>query len=235
MFLNFGKEINGLKKFWNKRAKEYDNYMSASAGYTKLINEIINTANPKDRDIGIDIGAGTGALTVPLSTMVQNLYAIDTSCEMLKILKAKLKRKNITNVETISADIRRMPLISTSVTLIVTNYCLHHLKDGERSHAIREFYRILKQNGRIVIGDVMFSQDEKKKIMRERLEEKKRKMKYINYLKMRILEILQFSRRYKNEYPIPSEMWITILHNACFKNLSYKRLKFGNSIVYGEK
>ena len=51
---------------------------------------------------------------------------------------------------------------------VITTYAFHHVPDGEKENAIKEMLRVLKYDGKIVIGDVMFeSEKEKRRISEE--------------------------------------------------------------------
>lgn len=222
-----------VKEFWNRMANEYDKYASTHAGYAEQIKELINIASPAEKDIAMDVGCGTGTLSILLAQMVKRLYAIDISMKMIKILLTKAGAKNI-NIEVITADARSIPLLSSSVDLVISNYSLHHLRNEGKISAVREFYRVLKPHGRVVIGDVMFSPNDRERVMKERLEATKKMLGRKGYFQMRIGELLCPSRYYE-EYNISIEEWHKILSYTGFRNINCKMLAYGNGIIYGQK
>jgi SAM-dependent methyltransferase len=48
-----------------------------------------------------------------------------------------------------------LPLADASATLVVSNYCYHHLSDDDKERGLREVLRVLRPGGRVVIGDMM--------------------------------------------------------------------------------
>ena len=52
----------------------------------------------------IDAGCGQGAYTMPLSTIVDSVLAIDRNPSNIKHLQNRLKRKGIKNVEFLQID-----------------------------------------------------------------------------------------------------------------------------------
>jgi 16S rRNA (adenine1518-N6/adenine1519-N6)-dimethyltransferase len=57
------------------------------------------------RSVVLEIGAGLGALTVPLAREAARVLAVEKDRELLPLLKMELLAKKITNVEVIAADI----------------------------------------------------------------------------------------------------------------------------------
>jgi 16S rRNA (adenine1518-N6/adenine1519-N6)-dimethyltransferase len=57
------------------------------------------------RSVVLEIGAGLGALTVPLARKAARVLAVEKDRELLPLLKTELLAKEITNVEVIAADI----------------------------------------------------------------------------------------------------------------------------------
>jgi len=82
-------------------------------------------ALPADAEVA-DIGAGTGYFTVRLAEQVPEgrVFAVDIQPEMLDLLRARLSRDGITNVELVqgSVDDPRLPLNSIDAALLVDAY-----------------------------------------------------------------------------------------------------------------
>lgn len=104
----------------------------------------------------VDLGAGTGLLTLALACAVEHVTALDISERMLDRLDAAAATDGITNLSLVQGDLRALPLEDESVTLAVSNYAFHHLEDGAKELALAETRRILVPGGRLVICDMMF-------------------------------------------------------------------------------
>lgn len=61
-------------------------------------------------DSVLDLGCGEGSITIPLSNIANNITAIDSSKNMLKILKEKCEKKDISNIETIEEKLEEVTL-----------------------------------------------------------------------------------------------------------------------------
>jgi len=98
-----------------------------------------------------DIGAGSGAFTMPLTELVWRtgeVYACDISHEMLDYIKSKSQRVN--NLELILTKEDHIPLPDGSIDLALMMNVLHEL-DGNGT--LKEVLRILRPGGRFAVGD----------------------------------------------------------------------------------
>lgn len=147
--------------FW-RRSKGWDAHvrdleqLADTPGFLRLRQEIIALArlNPDDR--ALDIGAGTGLLTLAAAPQVRHVCALDISLAMCRHLEATLVRDAITNVDVVAGEATDLPLADGSVEVVLSNYCFHHLSDADKRRALDEVGRVLRPGGCLVIGDMMF-------------------------------------------------------------------------------
>ena len=141
---------------WDERVEAWEK-VAASDAFLEIRDRIVELADPRQDDLCVDLGAGTGLLTLALAPRVQELVAVDISERMLERLDDTAAADGVDNVEPLVADLRRLPLEDESATLVVSNYAFHHLDDPGKELALAEARRILRPGGRLVIGDMMFS------------------------------------------------------------------------------
>ena len=130
--------------------------VARGAGFGHLRDRIFELAAPRPEDVVVDIGAGTGLLTLSIAERVAKLWAIDISPLMGEYLRAKAASAGLDNIETVTASAVSLPLVDASADLVVSNYCFHHLDDDGKRRALHEVHRVLKPGGRFVFGDMMF-------------------------------------------------------------------------------
>lgn len=91
----------GLAGYWDKIAAERFHRLSKNK---KSSEKQVEELNLKQTDIVLDIGCGTGRLTLPIAKRVKAVYGIDISKEMLEIVKRESKKEGLKNVKLINAD-----------------------------------------------------------------------------------------------------------------------------------
>lgn len=141
---------------WDGRVEAWEE-VAASEAFVVIRDRIVELAEPRLDDTVVDLGAGTGLLALALAPRVHELVAVDISQRMLDRLDDAAIADGLHNVDTVAADLRRLPLEDESATLVVSNYAFHHLDDVAKELALAEARRILRPGGRLVICDMMFS------------------------------------------------------------------------------
>ncbi len=104
----------------------------------------------------VDLGAGSGQLSIPFARQAARVVAIDISQSMIELLLTNAEVAGLTNIETRVGPIESIQLPSGSVDLVVSNYALHHLRDPDKALAIKAAAGWLRPGGRVVVGDMMF-------------------------------------------------------------------------------
>lgn len=139
---------------WGRRADTWDD--EGSAGLTKVVSAVVDTCRPADDAVAVDLGCGSGQVTIPLAARVRRVLAIDLSRPLIARLTTKLRAAGVGNVTPVTRPIESLDLAPGSVDLVVSNYALHHLRDADKARLMRRSYQWLRPGGRLVIGDMMF-------------------------------------------------------------------------------
>jgi predicted TPR repeat methyltransferase len=98
---------------------------------SEVAASIRNTLHLSNTWDALDIGCGTGLVTLALAPHVGSITGIDSSCAMLDKLSEKVKTFGITNVKTALCDLSVGQLPEGKFHLIVSAMTLHHIKDPE--------------------------------------------------------------------------------------------------------
>ena len=99
--------MNSDKRDFDKEAAAWDE----NPGRVRMTNAIADAIAEEiklkaDMDV-LDFGCGTGLITVRLSPLVHSVTAVDGSQGMLDVLQAKIRSRNLTNVETRRLDFEK--------------------------------------------------------------------------------------------------------------------------------
>jgi len=98
----------------------------------------------------LEIGAGTGRITIPLLKQGLDVTALDIAPKMLKILKEKAKKENI-EVKTIHADMINFRLKNKFEAIIITFRTFQHMYSvNDQLKALKNIKRHLMPNGTLI-------------------------------------------------------------------------------------
>lgn len=106
-----------------------------------------------------DLGAGEGMISQLLAEKAKKVYCIDSSKSMVRIGKELAQSKNLANLTYKHGDIEKVPLPKGSVDLALMSQSLHHAQRPEV--ALSEAFRILREDGQLVVLDLKKHQFEK--------------------------------------------------------------------------
>jgi SAM-dependent methyltransferase len=146
--------MSGLRKDWDWRLVEVEQLAERGA-FQGLLDAIVGRAKPRPEDRAVDVGAGTGRLTLALARRVQRVWALESSPGAVDYLRGKAASAGFRNIETVVASALSLPLGDAAADLVVSNYCFHHVSDRDKLRALSEVHRVLVPGGRVVIGDMM--------------------------------------------------------------------------------
>ena len=143
-------------------ADEYDKTVSASdekstypfAGYQKILGLIFQTVTKIPNASVLDIGFGTGVLTAKLYEHDCFVYGQDFSSRMVELASEKMPNAHLYQGDFSKGLVE--PLRNQRYDYIIATYSLHHLTDAQKSTFLAELRGCLKENGRILVGDVAF-------------------------------------------------------------------------------
>jgi ubiquinone/menaquinone biosynthesis C-methylase UbiE len=150
------RNIARQQRFWTRRAASWDHGAGNNPGLVRVVQQVIAEADPQPGEKALDLGCGSGQVTLALARSVASVLAVDVSAKMIDLLLENAAKDGVTNVEGTAIPIEQLDFEPGSLDLVVTNYALHHLRDEDKPVLVRNVYRWLRPGGRFVIGDMMF-------------------------------------------------------------------------------
>lgn len=124
------------------------------AGYKKVLGFIFKTIMETANAVVLDIGFGTGTLTTKLYEQGCSIYGQDFSTRMIALASEKMPYAHLYQGDFSKGLVE--PLRDRRYDYIVATYSLHHLTDTQKRVFLSELRNHLKENGKIIIGDVAF-------------------------------------------------------------------------------
>lgn len=143
-------------RFWTRQAVTWDHGAGNNPGLVKVVDQVVAQSGAQASDHAVDLGCGSGQVTLALAPRVASVLAVDISEKMIALLLDNARAKGIENVEGTALPVEQLDFARGSVDLVVTNYALHHLRDEDKPVLVERVHGWLRPGGRFVIGDMMF-------------------------------------------------------------------------------
>ena len=100
----------------------------------------------------LEIGCGTGLLTLLLQPHVRSITALDSSAGMLGILESRIRDDGIFGITTRLMDLEGEDAWEGNYDLVVSSMTLHHIHNVP--HLIHQCFSVLKPGGTLAIADL---------------------------------------------------------------------------------
>jgi ubiquinone/menaquinone biosynthesis C-methylase UbiE len=127
-------------------------YYIESIEYKENIRKFLQILSDNPDSVILDAGCGVGEFLIPLSYKCKFIYGIDISNGSIKQCSEKLKEKRIQNASLQVSSLTRIPFENNSIDKILCVSVLHYLDFTEIEMSIREFKRVLKKDGVLIIN-----------------------------------------------------------------------------------
>lgn len=141
-------------------AASYDRVSEAYARFTDLTTQalaesVVHLAALQPGDRVLDVGTGTGIVALEagrrLAAAGGRVAGVDISGGQLAVARRKGQEAGVGSVVQFArCDAESLPFADGSFDVIVSLFALLHFPDPER--AVREMFRVLRPQGRLVIG-----------------------------------------------------------------------------------
>lgn len=116
------------------------------------------------RDLGlgptrtlVDLGAGTGELSLAAAQICLRVVAVDVSAAMLDVVRAKALQRGATSLEVVRAGFLSYEHAGEQADFVYTRNALHHLPDFWKGIALWRIAKLLRPGGSLMLRDLIFS------------------------------------------------------------------------------
>lgn len=210
---------------WNRRTDSWEHQVEGSPAFEQIRWELMVASELKRTDRVLDLGAGTGFITLPISSKANEVVAVDVSEKMLDVLRVKATEQGITNVTHMVADLTELSFPDNSFDVIVSSYALHHLRDDDKERLMSSCQRWLRPGGRIVIADMMFGRLATQRDRRIALAKTTRLVRKGPAGVWRLgKNAIRFGLRSGTELPASPEFWLMALNIAGFREPQFREI-----------
>ena len=223
-----------LERQWDRRVEQWHSHVTSAAAFEHLLRELIRIAEPRPADTCVDLGAGTGFVTMALAPLTSSLLAVDISGAMTAALTERAAEEGLGNVATQVSDLRDLQLRSGRTDLVVSSYALHHLSNPDKRALVARAARWLRPGGRLVIGDMMFGRGmspRDRAILRQKVAALAAKGP--GGLWRIAKNLARYGLGVGQEHPATPEFWQAALRDAGFADVTFRPVVAEAAIVRG--
>ena len=145
------------RKIYQTDGDRYEALISREDHQGNIVKALEEIVNPDGLDV-LDLGAGTGRLTLMLAPSAKTIRAFDVSAEMLRVCRERLETSGLSNWNVEIADHRQLPLANDSANLVVSGWSVSYLAvwnpstwRDELEKWLGEMKRVLRRGSYIVL------------------------------------------------------------------------------------
>lgn len=110
-----------------------------------------------DESVLVDLGAGTGQLTLAAAPQCRRVVAVDVSPVMLQRLRTRVRAEALTNVEVTRGGFLTYDHQGDPADVVYSRYALHHLPDFWKAVALTRIRTMLRPGGLMRLSDVVWN------------------------------------------------------------------------------
>jgi 2-polyprenyl-3-methyl-5-hydroxy-6-metoxy-1,4-benzoquinol methylase len=227
-----GHAVRRQRRVWSGRVATWDQH--GSAGLAKVTAAVLGEADVQPDQLVVDLGCGTGQISLPLAAVGAQVLAVDVSSAMIRRLQAEAGRQGL-RLDALALPIEELMLPPASVDLIISSYALHHLRDPDKQRIVTRACGWLRPGGRLLVADMMFGRGASARdraIIRSKLGVLARRGPggWWRIAKNTARFLLRVHER-----PVSLEGWVTMLTRAGFGNIAAREIVAEAGIVTGER
>ena len=170
-----------IEKYWATRADSYSQSIEEEMksfkrnAWKKLISD---NAGESKKIEALDIGTGPGFFAVLMSELGYNVTAVDCSENMLWEARRNVEFGGF-SAQFVKSDVHKLPFLDETFDLVVCRNLVWTLVNPE--DAYKEWYRVLKTNGKLLVFDANWYLRLKDPLLQEKYEQAQKKFKEMGY------------------------------------------------------
>jgi ubiquinone/menaquinone biosynthesis C-methylase UbiE len=150
-----------IRHHWNARADTFEqhgrhNAITSAEQHRAWLDQLAQWAGPAPRKV-LDVGCGTGVLSIVLAELGHNVTGIDFAAKMIAVAKEKAAQRRF-DIKFRVEDAANVSDADQTYDIIIGRHVIWTLPDP--MCGLREWKRILRPNGRLVLIESTFANNQ---------------------------------------------------------------------------
>lgn len=223
--------VRRQRRVWSGRVASWDQH--GSAALTQVTAAVLEAADVSPGAQVVDLGCGTGQISLPLALRGAQVLAVDVSSAMVRRLQSEARRRGASSLEALALPIEELVLPPGSVDLVVSSYALHHLRDPDKARLVSAAYGWLRPGGRLLVADMMFGRGTSR---RDRVIIRSKVAALARMGPGGWWRIAKNAARYLlrvRERPLPTQAWTALLTRGGFAGVTATEIVAEAALVAG--
>jgi len=152
---------NLWQDLYSNHSDRYDKLVQAE-DYQGHLLSALRELHPTENSTIVELGAGTGRITIQLLPYVRHIYAFDLTPAMIHLANQKLKQSGAHNCSLAIADSRAAPISAKSADIAVEGWSFAqimawHMESWQQEvgQAIQEMLRVARPGGIVILIETL--------------------------------------------------------------------------------
>jgi SAM-dependent methyltransferase len=206
-----------------------------AAGLSGVTDVVLGAADIFPGAQVVDLGSGTGQISLPLAERGAQVLAVDVSSAMVRRLQSEAQRRGALTIDALVLPIEELALPPGSVDLVVSSYALHHVRDPDKARLVSAAYGWLRPGGQLLVADMMFGRGSSRRdriIIRSKVAALARKGPggWWRIAKNAVRFLLRVQER-----PVPVDKWTAMLTRSGFTDVTGSTIIAEAGLVTGRR
>jgi ubiquinone/menaquinone biosynthesis C-methylase UbiE len=151
-------------------SRQAEHMTSAPAFHAQaVLQRLLKAIGEAPSDRVLDLACGPGIVAQALASQARQIVGIDVTPAMIGLARQRFVSSQITTGQFCVALAEKLPFTSSFFDQVVTRLSVHHFQDS--SAVLSEVKRVMVGGGRLIIADVVSSENEEESALHNALEQ----------------------------------------------------------------